>query len=129
MTGHGAWLRSASPQADSAAGYVQLVNQQVVDDRLLGASSPRATDIIVRELGENGRAMRVVDPGPVVGRQAGLTLAPGGLHLSLKGVSLRAGERIPLDLHFQHAGDVEVSFVARPVARHLPVHSEAELVR
>jgi periplasmic copper chaperone A len=106
------WSR-ATP-GPTAVIYAKFVNGAAVSDRVLEAHTEVADrcEFHVHELDNGVMRMKAIadlplPPGTTV------SLAPGGLHLMLFGLHapLRAGERFPLVLTFEHAGTatVEVS--------------------
>lgn len=106
-----AWSRASPPTATVAAAYLTLDNRGRKPDRLLSVSSPRAARVEVHAIVHEGNVakMRRVDPLHVAAGER-LTLAPGGTHIMLMGLAspLVAGERVPLLLRFEVAGDVPV---------------------
>jgi copper(I)-binding protein len=59
--------------------------------------------------------MRALPGGVAIGPGGTLALAPGGDHLMLIGPAhaLRAGETVPVNLTFAHAGTIRVQFQVR----------------
>jgi copper(I)-binding protein len=104
-----AWSR-ATP-GPTAAAYLELRNEAPAADRLVGALSPIAERI---EIHEHRMADGVMSMGavPSVDLPTGETvsLAPGGRHLMLFGLSrpLGPGERFSLTLRFQAGGEITV---------------------
>jgi periplasmic copper chaperone A len=110
-----AWAAEAD---DLAAVYLTIDNDREAD-RLIGATSDVAGDVTLMDNGgtdpsshgdhggQDSRVDLAVPPGTTV-------LAPGGLHVMLGELAqpLRPGDRITLDLRFEHAGtrsvDVEI---------------------
>lgn len=107
------------PGANVAAGYVVIVNSGTEDERLLGGSAPFADGVeLHRTTVENDVArMRRLDDGLAIPAGATVRLEPGGMHLMFVGLAepLHDGERRPVTLVFERAGDVELEFaVERP---------------
>lgn len=107
------WARPTLPGQTTGAGYLSVDNLGSAPDRLLGASTPAAAVVEVHEMRMEGDVMRMrelkaldLPPGKTV------SLAPGGLHLMLRGLKapLKEGERVPLKLRFERAGEIEVVF-------------------
>lgn len=111
LTADRAWSRATPPTATVAAAYLTLDNRGRKPDRLLSVSSPRAARVEVHAIVHEGNVakMRRVDPLHVAAGEK-LTLEPGGIHIMLMGLAspLVAGERVPLLLRFEVAGDVPV---------------------
>lgn len=104
--------RATPPGARVGAGYMTLENGGTVADRLVSASSPRAGAVEVHssDMTDGVMRMRRVEGGLAIPAGATVTLAPGGgLHLMLMNLAepLRAGERVPLELRFEHGGTVQ----------------------
>lgn len=119
----------ATPMPEGArngAAYLRtLSNRGRQPDRLLGATTPRARSVALHRSTRDGDVMRMrtidaidLPPG------AALALRHGGeLHLMLVDVvpPLRDGERFPLRLRFERAGEIELDvWVQTP--REAPPH-------
>lgn len=114
-----AWAAPTPGGVDVSAGYLTIANGTAEADALVGASSPRAASVEVHEMTMDGGVMQMravaqleIAPGQSV------SLAPGGRHLMFMGVAqpFVEGETIPVWLHFEHAGDIEVSLPVRNAA-------------
>lgn len=95
-----------------AAAYAKVMNMGSEDDRLISASSPVAGRVELHtHIMENGIAkMRPVETIEVpAGGSA--ELKPGGDHIMLFDLAepLKKGDKFPLTLTFEKAGDVEVT--------------------
>jgi copper(I)-binding protein len=66
--------------------------------------------------------MRPVESGLLIPPGQSVTLAPGGLHLMLMGLSgpLKEGGKVPLTLQFGKAGTVEVTLDVQAVGAQQP---------
>ncbi len=105
-----------------SAGYLTIVNDSDVADRLTAASSARAASVDLHEMSMDGPVMRMRTSGPIaIPAHGRVTFAPGGLHLMFNNVTapFTEGERIPLQLTFEHAGVVSAQL---PVSRTAPEH-------
>ena len=109
-----AWARPTVAGQPVGGAYVQLQNTGGAADRLLGANTSAAERVELHSMQMSGDVMRMrqvdaieLPPGATV------ELAPGGLHLMLMGLKapLRAGERLPLVLRFEKAGEVKTELV------------------
>lgn len=105
-----AWTRAAGA-GGTGAGYLSIRNGGTTPDRLIGASTPAARAVELHTMLRDGEVMRMrpvteiaLPPGQT------LTLAPGGLHIMLIGLSapLVLGADVPLTLRFAQAGEVTV---------------------
>ncbi len=94
-----------------SGGYLKLTNKGPAD-RLLSASSPvaGATEIHSMTMDGNVMKMRQVDAIELASGQT-VELKPGGYHLMLMGLKapLKAGDKVPLTLKFEKAGEVVVT--------------------
>ncbi len=118
------WAAPTPGGVEVSAGYLTIVNMTGADDRLTGATSPRAERVEVHEMSMDGGVMRMrpVEGGMAAPAGATVTLGQGGQHLMFYGVRqpFTEGESIPVTLHFARAGDVAVEL---PVRRAASAHS------
>ena len=104
------WARSSATSPWTGGGYMTIVNDGPAD-RLRSAYSEAAGWIDIH-------GIRVVGPGlemhgldgPLAIPTGTTLLRPRGYHLLMRGLvaPLVAGTRLPLTLHFENAGDVDV---------------------
>ena len=105
-----AWSRATPPGAKVAAGYLTIRNKSAAVDRLVGASSPAAARVETHVTEKQGEVMRMREvKGYEVPAKGSFELKPGGAHLMLVDVRrpFKEGDRIPLVLRFQNAGEVK----------------------
>lgn len=104
------WTRAAGAHANGA-GFLAIRNNGSAPDRLLAARSPLARVVELHTHVRDGEVMRMrpVEAIPLPPGQE-VRLQPGGLHIMLIGLNapLRQGERVPLTLVFERAGEVTV---------------------
>lgn len=117
------WASLTPGGVDVSAGYIDIANTGTTPDRLLSASSPRASHVSLHEMAMDGAVMQMRAISALdlpVG--ATVSLAPGGNHLMFEGVTapFTEGDVIPVTLHFEHAGDINVNLPAR----RQPAHGE-----
>lgn len=108
-----AWARATAPGAKMAAGYVMLRNSSKEPDRLVAASSPRAQRVEMHVHVKDGEIMRMREvKGFDLPPGGGFELKPGGAHLMFVDIKrpFSEGERVPVKLRFQKAGEVAVEF-------------------
>ena len=116
------WSRATPPGAKVAAGYFEIRNNGKQSDRLLSASTPVAKKVemhVTEHAGEVAK-MRQLRAFEVPGRER-LALEPNGAHLMLVDMvqPLKKGERFPMTLRFERAGEIEVQFEVQEMgARH-----------
>ena len=115
------WTRAAGA-GGQGAGFVTLRNAGAAD-RLLSASTPAAGRAEMHTMIRDGDIMRMREvPDIAVPAGGAVTLAPGGLHIMLIGLTrpFAVGEVVPLTLVFERAGPVTVELAVRPAgARHV----------
>ena len=104
------YARSTVPGQPAGGGFLKLDNQGG-DDKLLAATSPVSKAVELHTMSMDGDVMRMrqVD---AIDLPAGKTveLKPGGLHMMFVGLKapLKAGDKFPLVLKFEKAGEVTV---------------------
>ncbi|MCE7026591.1 copper chaperone PCu(A)C [Jiella avicenniae] len=106
------WSRATLPNAPVAGGYMTIENTGTSDDTLLGGSTPAAGKVEIHQMKMDGdvMTMRPVENGLVIPAGQTVTLEPGGYHLMLVKPQrpFKEGERVPLTLKFEKAGEVDV---------------------
>ena len=112
----GAWARAAI-QGGTSAAYMTISNPGQTGDTLLGASSPAAASVELHQTMTDASGMTGMSPVERLEVPAGgsVSLAPGGYHLMLMGLStaLEAGSTVEIELAFEHAGKVVVQAEVR----------------
>ena len=105
------WARPTLPGQSAGGAYLSVHNGGSAPDRLLGGSTPGAKRVEVHEMRMEGDVMRMREM-PALDLPAGklVQLAPGGLHLMLFGLKapLKLGDKLPLKLRFEKAGEIDV---------------------
>ncbi len=111
VTIENAWSRATPPGAKVGAGYFTIRNQSAAPDRLLGAASPAAARVETHVVEKQGDILRMREvKGYAVPANGSFELKPGGPHLMLVDIKapLREGDKVPLTLKFEKAGEVAV---------------------
>lgn len=112
-----AWARATPPGATVGAGYFALVNEGTEAERLNGAESPLAGRVQVHRTVEadGTTSMKHQEDGVAVPPGARVNFSPGGYHLMLMQLDqpLDKGDRVPVTLHFERAGRVEIELEVR----------------
>jgi len=112
VLGH-AWARATPGGAQVGAGYLTIENKGTGPEKLLSGSSPAAAKIEVHEMAMKNSVMTMHPVSGGLSIPAGQTvmLAPGGYHLMLMGLKgpLKKGDKIPVTLNFEKAGNVDVT--------------------
>ena len=101
------------PGSKAGAAFLVIENDQMDDDRLIGASSPAAAKVELhthRQTADGMMQMIHVTEGLVVPGNGTLVLERGGNHLMFMGLTeLPAeGSTVPVTLVFERAGEVTV---------------------
>lgn len=105
------WSLLLPANSVNGAAYFIVQNHGKEADRLLGADTDRAASAEVHQHVEKDGMMKMVKvEGVDIPAGGKIVFAPGQYHLMLFGLKkpLADGERFPLTLHFQKAGDVKV---------------------
>ena len=104
------WVRATAPGAKVAAGYMVIRNAGAAD-RLIGASSPAAERVEMHVTQRDGDVARMRQVEAYEVRRA-LELKPGGAHLMFVNITgaFKEGEKIPVALKFEKAGEVKTQF-------------------
>ncbi|MBP0615682.1 copper chaperone PCu(A)C [Jiella mangrovi] len=106
------WSRATLPNAPVAGGYMTITNTGKSADRLIGGSTPAAERVEIHEMTMDGDVMKMrpVEGGLEIPAGETITLKPGGYHLMLTKPAgrLKEGDRVPLTLRFEKAGEVKV---------------------
>ena len=113
------YARETPPAATVGSAYLAVANAGATSDRLVGGRTPRAERVEIHTMVHEGNVMKMrpLPNGLDIPASQTVTLAPGGLHLMLLGLGqpLREGERIPMVLTFERAGDVAVELEVQKV--------------
>jgi copper(I)-binding protein len=105
-----AWARPTVNGQSGGGGFLKITGGSA-NDRLLSASAgvAKMVELHTMEMDGNVMRMRAID---AIAIPAGATveLKPGGNHVMFMGLTqtLKAGERFPLTLRFEKAGEVKV---------------------
>ena len=113
------WSRATPPGATTGAGYLTVVNRGKDADRLVGVSSTVAahTELHLMSMKGGVMSMRELTEGLVVPAQGNASLAPGGTHLMFLELRapLTAGQKVPVVLRFEKAGEVNAVLEVMPM--------------
>ena len=105
------WSRAMPPSAPNAAAFFVLHNRGESADRLVSASSPHAQQTEIHEHVHQDGLMKMQQvQGVDIPAGGEVKFVPMGYHVMLFGVQqqLKDGERFPLTLRFEKAGEVQV---------------------
>lgn len=107
-----AWSRATPPAATTAAGYMTILNKGTTPDRLVEITSVIAGRVEVHQTTMDGTIMRMqpLPEGVAIGAGQSIKLEPGSYHLMMMGLRepLKEGQRVPMTLRFERAGQVTV---------------------
>lgn len=107
------WARATAPGARVAAGYMVVHNKAAIADKLVGASSPAAARVETHVHINEGGVMRMREvPGYDIPAGGAFELKPGGAHLMFMDIRrpFKEGEKVPVKLKFEKAGEVDAEF-------------------
>ncbi len=113
------WARATVPGATTGAVYLQLRNTGKHADTLLSASGPELADKVEVHSHVIDNGVAKMRPVPQLSLPAGevVTLKPGSLHIMLMGLKapLQQGQKLPLTLRFERAGEVKIEVKVEPL--------------
>ena len=118
------WARATPPGASVGGGYVTVKNSGGAADTLLGASSPVADHVELHVMSMDNGVMRMREVKSFdVPARGELTLKPGGNHLMFLGLKqpFKAGEKVPVKLRFEKAGEVQVQLEVGSMGQSAPM--------
>ena len=126
-------LRASTAGMLSSAAYLKIINNGVSDDRLIAAKAAIAKRVEIHSMEmDNGvMRMRTVDGGIAIAAGDSVTLAPGGLHIMLMGLTtdLAPDTQHEIILVFEKAGDIKLAGTAKPPAdimMNMPGHDASQ---
>ena len=109
-----AWVRATPGGAKVGGGYLTIENKGTTPDKLISGSSPAAGKVEVHEMAMNNgvMTMRPVKGGLSIPPGQSVTLMPGGYHIMMMELKapLKKGDKVPVTLTFEKAGEVKVTF-------------------
>jgi periplasmic copper chaperone A len=108
------WSRPTPQGADIAGGYLTITNKGKVADRLIGGSSPAASQIEVHEMVDVDGATktRALESGLEIKPGKTIELKPGALRIVLRGIKepFQVGQKVKGTLVFEKAGTVDIVY-------------------
>jgi copper(I)-binding protein len=119
------WSRATAPGAKVAAGYMEIRNNGQQADRLVSAESPVASRVELHVTRQDGDVMRMQQVKAYdIPARARFELRPSGPHLMLVDIArpLKKGERFPVKLRFERAGEIEVQLEVQDLGSKHPHH-------
>ncbi|WP_395823959.1 copper chaperone PCu(A)C [Collimonas sp.] len=107
------YARATVPGQASGGAFLSVENTGQETDKLIGVSSPAAKSVEIHTMSMDGNIMKMREIGEIELKPASkITMTPGtGIHIMLIGLTkpLAAGDKFPMTLTFQKAGNIEVS--------------------
>jgi copper(I)-binding protein len=119
------WARATPPGARIAAVYLEIRNSGAAPDRVIGAATPVAERVELHVMSVSNGVMKMRErPDFEVPARQRLVLQPGGSHLMIVGIKkpFAKGDRIPLTLRFERAGEVAIELEVQPADSRRPHH-------
>jgi copper(I)-binding protein len=118
------WARATPKGASVGGAYMTITNKGPEADRLIGASSPVASQLEVHQMAvDNGvMSMRPVPGGLEIKPGQTVVLKPESLHLMMIGLKhpLAQGERVKATLDFAKAGKLDLEYVVESMGAQGP---------
>ncbi|MBX8516722.1 copper chaperone PCu(A)C [Pseudomonas cichorii] len=117
LIGH-PWSMELPPNAPTVAAYFTIENKGNSADRLLSVKTPIAGEAQLHEHVQADGLMKMRQvPSVDVPAGAKVSFAPMAYHVMLLGIKDRSmlalGQRFPMTLHFEKAGDIDVQVVVQ----------------
>ncbi len=124
-----AWGLPSMKGSDTGIAFLTIANQGSTEDALTTLSTPAARRSVVHHQESSGDIlrMRAVNAVPLA-PGATVSMREQGLHVMLESLTreLKAGDRVPITLHFAKAPPLTVHFKVRPRTTHSQDHSAHE---
>ena len=118
------WSRPAAANGNGA-GFMVITNRGGKPDALKAVETPLARKAEIHQSSTAGGVMRMqrLDAGLALPAGKAVTLAPGGYHVMLLGLTkqLKSGDKVPATLVFQSGARMNVEFqvgATAPTAAH-----------
>jgi copper(I)-binding protein len=106
-----AWARPVPVAGGNGAVYLRLINTGGDADQLVGGECSTAKAVEVHKTTVTDGVMKMEPvPSVEIPARGDVQLEPGGLHIMLIELnrSLAPGDTLPITLHFEEAGDVDL---------------------
>ena len=110
-------LRATAAGMSNSALYLKITNNSNSDDQLIAARAAMAQRVEIHSMEmDNGvMRMRAINGGLFIAAGESVTLAPGGLHIMLMGLTtdLAPDTKHEIILVFEKAGDIKLTGTAK----------------
>jgi copper(I)-binding protein len=114
------YARATVPGQAAGAAYVTIANGGPTADKLIALSSPAAKRVEMHTMSMDGSMMKMREVDAIAIQPAAtIVMQPGdGYHVMLTGLKnpLKIGDKFPLTLTFEKAGQVTVSVWVEAIA-------------
>ncbi|MCW5745685.1 MAG: copper chaperone PCu(A)C [Alphaproteobacteria bacterium] len=113
------WARETASMARAGGAFMTIENKGGTPDKLLRARSPVAARTEVHTVIRDGDVMRMREvPAIELAPNSKVELKPGGYHVMLMELKapLKAGDKFPLTLTFEKAGEITVDIVVEKLS-------------
>jgi copper(I)-binding protein len=110
--------RATAPGQPTGGAYLRIENHGTQADRLVSASAEVSKSVELHQMQMQGDVMRMRQVDAVeIPPNKSVVLEPGGLHIMLVGLKapLKEGDRFPMTLRFERAGEVKVDVMVQAV--------------
>ena len=118
------WTRATAGGAKVGTGYLTIENKGAVADKLVGGSTDAAGKLEVHQMSMSNGVMKMhqVEGGLTVEPGKTVKLEPGGYHLMLVDLKhpFKKGEKVPVTLEFEKAGNVAVTLDVEGIGARAP---------
>ncbi len=118
------WTRATPGGAKVGAGYMTIVNRSEAADRLVAGKSDIAERVEIHTMTMEGGVMRMreLKDGLVLAPKSITELKPGGYHVMLIGLkkAIAKGDKVAVQLTFEKAGSVDLTFTAAAIGAKSP---------
>ena len=124
---HHPWTRATPAGADVAGGYLDIINNGQMADRLVSVDVVGVHMAMIHEMAttDGVMTMRPLAAGLDIPAGATVSLKPGSYHVMMMGLAkpFAVGDMVQATLHFEKAGSIAVEFKvdamgANPSATH-----------
>jgi copper(I)-binding protein len=123
------WSRATPKGAEIGSGYMTITNRGAATDRLISASAPVASRVMIHTMTMDGgiMKMRPLEKGLEIKPGATVKLDTESMHLMFEGLTkpLQEGDRIKGTLVFEKAGTIEVEYTVEGMGAKFAPPSDA----
>jgi copper(I)-binding protein len=118
------WARATPKGAQVGGAYMTITNKGTETDRLIGGSSPGASQVQLHQMSmdKGVMTMRPVTAGLEIKPGETVELKPSSFHFMLLGLKqpLTQGDHLKATLNFAKAGKIELEYVVESMGAQVP---------